>query len=160
MRACSYLLIGGLCLAAIACSNKAPYEGKSVSQLEKMLKDPDLAVQAQGAFGLSRMGADAREAVPSLIRALEGESLVKQNAALALGKVGPDAAEAVPKLIRCLADSDWAVQRQAAIALGEIGRPAAAAKPALAKLAKDRNRALANAAKQAVQKIEANQGHQ
>src|SRR5438132_1682004 len=54
-----------------ACRGRAPYEGKSVAELERMLRDPNPTVQAQGAYGLSRLGSEARSAVPSLIEALK-----------------------------------------------------------------------------------------
>src|SRR3989442_3527375 len=88
-----------------ACRAKAPYEGKGAADLERMLRDPNPAVQAQGAFGLSRLGPEARSAVPSLIDALKKDSLVRQNAALALGQIGPDARDAVPALCGALSDS-------------------------------------------------------
>ena len=52
-----------LCLALLAgCRSRAPHEGKSAAQLEAMLRSADPAVQAQGAYGLSRLGAEARPA--------------------------------------------------------------------------------------------------
>src|SRR5690348_4790731 len=60
-------IILGTALLAIGCQRRAPYEGKTVAQLSAMLRDPDPAVQTQGAYGLSRLGADAKAAVPSLI---------------------------------------------------------------------------------------------
>src|SRR5712691_8118394 len=99
-----------LLLVALAggCSSKAPYEGKSVAELERMLRDSDPAVQTQGAFGLSRLGAEARTAVPALIEALQSaEPRVRQNAALALTEIGPDAREAVPALIEAFKDAEW-----------------------------------------------------
>src|SRR6266566_2123771 len=81
-----------------ACRGRAPYEGKSVAELERMLRDPNPTVQAQGAYGLSRLGSEARSAVPSLIEALKKTGAVRQNAALALGQMGADAREAVPAL--------------------------------------------------------------
>src|SRR5689334_9233719 len=107
------------------CGSKAPYEGKSIRQLENMLKSAHPAVQAQGAFGLSRFGAEARTAVPALVEALKSpHALVRQNAALALGQIGPEAAEAVPALVELLRDPEWAVRRQAALSLGQMGAAA------------------------------------
>jgi hypothetical protein len=53
----------GLLLAVLllGCGRK-PYEGRSVAELEAMLNDPNPTVQAQGAFGLSRHGAEAAPA--------------------------------------------------------------------------------------------------
>ena len=96
-----------LALAAAGCRGKAPYEGKSVAQLEAMLRSTDPMAQAQGAFGLSRLGPEARAAVPALVEVLRsGEPLARQNAALALTHIGPDAHEAVPALTEALQDPD------------------------------------------------------
>src|SRR5207245_8190866 len=112
-----------------------PYEGKSPAQLIRMLEDADPKVQAQGAFGLSLLGPEARSAVVVLAEKLKStDSLVRQNTALALGKIGPDAAEAVPALVAALHDTEWSVRRQAALALGEIGPRAKAAVSALQKI--------------------------
>src|SRR5438105_1965151 len=88
----------GICalLLLVGCSRKPPYEGKSAAELERMLNDPKVEVQQQGAYGLSRLGSEGQEAVPALIEALKKETIIRQNAALALGKIGPKAAEAVP----------------------------------------------------------------
>src|SRR5579871_3545520 len=69
-----------------------PHEGKSVAELEAMLRNADPVVQSQGAFGLSLLGSRAQPAVPSLVSLLRSpQPLVRQNAALALGKIGPEA---------------------------------------------------------------------
>jgi HEAT repeat protein len=128
-------------------------EGKTVGELRAMLADPDPVVQARGAFGLSRHGPAAAEAVPDLVAKLQSPSaLVRQTAALALGAVGPGAA-AVPALAAALADPEWEVRRQAAVALGGIGPGAKAAVPALRKLDADPHKVVRTAAKEARQKI-------
>jgi HEAT repeat protein len=136
-----------------ACRAKAPYEGRGVAELERMLRDANPAVQAQGAYGLSRLGSEARSAVPALIAALKKESLVRQNAALALGQIGPDARDAVPALCEALGDSEWTVRRHAALALGHIGPQARQAIPALHKLSRDLDPLVRQAAKTALQQI-------
>jgi HEAT repeat protein len=140
-----------ICLLA-ACSGK-PYEGKSVAQLQQMLQDSSPAVQAQGAFGLSRMGAEARDAVPALIACLQNETIVRQNAALALGAIGPDAKEAVPALTKLLQDPEWTVRRHAALALGEIGSTTQESVAALGKLKQDKNSLVRKAAEEALRRI-------
>ena len=47
----------------LGCQTRRPYEGKSAAELERMLRDPDPARQVQGAFGLSRLGPEARHAL-------------------------------------------------------------------------------------------------
>jgi len=135
-----------------ACSSK-PYEGKSVAELQQMLQDPSSTVQAQGAFGLSRLGAEARDAVPALIACLQSETIVRQNAALALGAIGPDAKEAVPALTKLLQDPEWTVRRHAALALGEIGPAAQESMPALSKLKQDHQSLVRKAAEEAIRRI-------
>jgi HEAT repeat protein len=144
-----------LLLVAVGCGTPAPpYEGKSVAQLQRMLDDSDPAVQVQGAFGLAQHGSDAKDAVPTLVKALTSkETLVRQNVALALGKIGPDAKEAVPALVDALNDPEWSVRRQAAMALGEIGPEARAALPALENQARDANELVRKAAEEARKKI-------
>jgi HEAT repeat protein len=146
-------MLAPILLLGSGCRGRPPYEGKSVAQLIRMLNDPKPAVQAQGAFGLSQLGPEAREAVPDLIEALKKDSLVRQNAALALGQIGPDAREAVPALIEVLGDSEWIIRRQAAIALGRIGPDARAALPALQRLLKDSERQVRDAAREAIAKV-------
>jgi HEAT repeat protein len=135
------------------CRVRPPYEGKGVAELEQMLRDANPAVQAQAAYGLSRLGSEARYAVPALIDALKKQSLVRQNAALALGQIGPDARDAVPALAAALGDSEWAVRRQAAIALGRIGPSARPAIPALQKLRRDPDPLVRKAAQEALKQI-------
>src|SRR5262249_10913357 len=49
-------------------------EGKGIDELRAMLADPDPEVQARGAFGLSRHGPEARDAVPDLAAKLKSSS--------------------------------------------------------------------------------------
>jgi phosphotransferase system HPr-like phosphotransfer protein len=130
-------------------------EGKPAGELRAMLADADPEVQARGAFGLSRHGPAAAEAVPELIARLYGSTpLVRQNAALALGAVGPGAKAAVPALTEALSDPEWTVRRQAALALGAIGPDAKPALPALRKLDADPQKVVRSAAQEARKKID------
>jgi HEAT repeat protein len=149
------LLIGALILACTGCHRTPPYEGKSVSQLEQMLRDSNPKVQAQGAFGLSRLGAAAQSATPALIDGLTKDPLVRQYSALALGQIGPEARDAVPALILALQDPEWAVRRQVALSLSDIGLDARAAIPALQKLTQDHDSLVRKAAQQALKTIQA-----
>src|SRR5260370_37012497 len=93
------LLLFLILLATSGCRSKAPYEGKSVAQLRRMLQDSDTKVQVQGAFGISELGTQAREAMPDLLDALKSDdALVRQNAALALGNIGTEAGDGVTRL--------------------------------------------------------------
>ncbi|HSQ55264.1 MAG TPA: HEAT repeat domain-containing protein [Gemmata sp.] len=125
-------------------------EGKSVADYRAMLSDRDPDVQARGAFGLSRLGPEARDAVAELVPLLKSPvALTRQNAALALAAIGADARDAVPALTEALRDAEWAVRRQAAIALGAIGAAAKPAVPALKRLESDPQKPVREAAKQA-----------
>lgn len=147
-------IVVALLILAVGCRSKppAPYEGKSLAELERMLQSTDPGTQAAGAFGLSRLGPEARSAVPSLRKALGSSSdLVRQNVALALTMIGPDARDALPELTTAAGDDAWAVRRQVALALGAIGGDAAVA--ALEKLQQDENAQVRDAAQQALKKI-------
>jgi len=64
-------------------------------------RDPRIRREAVGV--LARMGPEAKEAVPDLIRLLDDEDeATRKLAARALGRIGPDAAPAVPALKRML----------------------------------------------------------
>jgi HEAT repeat protein len=145
-----------LCLAlgVGGCRGKAPHEGKNAAELEAMLRGEDPAAQAQGAYGLSTLGAEARQAVPALVDALKSKvTLVRERAALALGRVGPDAREAVPALTQTLRDPEWTVRRQASLALGRIGPEARSAIPSLEKLSGDRDHLVRKAAQEALRQV-------
>ena len=150
------LVLGLLVLAATGCGGRGlPHEGKSVSELQGMVASGDTDAQAQGALGLSVYGAQAKSAVPSLVKLLISQRpIVRQEAAQALGKIGPDAAEAVPGLTELLNDPEWVVRRQAALALGEIGAASRPALPALGRLEQDGQSRVRQAAHEARAKIE------
>jgi len=150
---CRALVLLFIILITPGCHRRAPYEGKTVTELRRMLHDPRTAVQIQGAFGLSLLGKEALEAGPDLVECLTKEQLVRQTAALALGNIGPEARAAIPALTNALNDPAWSVRRQAAIALGQIGPDAAPALPSLERLAKDKDKQVARAAIDAISRI-------
>jgi hypothetical protein len=153
MRTVRYVIPVAVIAILGGCGRK-PYEGKTVAELRQMLRDPSPAVQAQGAFGLSRMGPAAKDAASDLIDSLKKDPFVRQNAALALGAIGPEAAsDSVPALVELLHDSEWTVRRQAAAALGELGPAARDAVPELKKLTADKDSLVRKAAAAAVKKI-------
>jgi hypothetical protein len=95
---------------------------KPVAELRTMLKDESAAVQARGALGLSRAGAEARDAVPDLVPLLKsGSALVRQNAAQALGQIGADAKPALPALKKLDGDANKQVRDAAKKARDRIG---------------------------------------
>jgi HEAT repeat protein len=139
-----------LALSASGCGRK-PYEGRSVAELEQMLGDDNPQVQAQGAFGLSLHGAEARPAVPALVRTLAArETLVRQQACLALGKIGAQDKTAVAALVTALKDPEWVVRRQAAVALGQIAPSQSDVQEALSHCERDANSQVRRAARDAL----------
>ena len=102
----------------------------SVPELSKVLADKDLQIAAVMALG--RIGADAKGAVPAIVKQLPGDNpLFQREAHFALGAIGPDAAAAVPALIKALNDKEMEVRYSASYALGKLGP---AAKPAVSAL--------------------------
>jgi len=100
------------------------------ARLVAALPNADPYVSAFAAWSLGNLGAEAKEAVPDLVRALARE---ETNAVVAgaLARVGPAAAEAVPALVEALRSENADRRWRAARTLGRIGPPAAAAVPTL-----------------------------
>ncbi len=77
--------------------------------------------KAYALSAISRMGPDAREAVPALINTLtDNQTRIRHATAYVLGRVGPDAMNALPALIRSLKDTDSQVRLSALDALNQI----------------------------------------
>jgi hypothetical protein len=76
-------------------------------QIVTMLDDPDPRIRRRGAEILARIGSDAEEAIPVLIRLVEQDPdlQVRKAAAFALGQMGPKAEAAIPALTRMLRGS-------------------------------------------------------
>jgi HEAT repeat protein len=121
--------------------------GKGVETWRKQLDSPDAKARHSAAFALGRMGADARSAVPDLVRRLrDKESSVREMAASALGDIARDlkgGKETVWQasggwLVKMLeSDQSDRVRRSAAYALGAFGPQAAGATPTLSKALRD-----------------------
>jgi HEAT repeat protein len=103
----------------------------TVDALVAGLVDQEVEIRRLAARGLSELGPDAREAVPSIIKALnDKDEQVRAGAAAALGNGGPVAIE-IPALIEALKDPAPSVQYNAVKAAGRIGPSAKALVPAL-----------------------------
>jgi HEAT repeat protein len=89
------------------------------------LQSPVPSNRLNAARDLGRLGWLAREALPSLVAALDDtDAKVREACAHAIGQMGPDA---LPSLCTMLTHSDKYVRRNAAWALGKLGplaRPA------------------------------------
>ena len=96
--------------------------------------DPVARVRGSAAYALGRIGKDAHEATPALVKALTDEqSQVREAAAWALGRIGPDPKASVRPLAAALLDDSWSNAAPcAALALGEMGPETRDAVPALA----------------------------
>lgn len=82
-------------------AGEAPDGAKGVKLLERLLRDPSRDVRADAAEMLGRLGPIAKDAVPSLIEALDeqdGRVSVAWYAAIALRRMGPTAAAALERL--------------------------------------------------------------
>ncbi len=100
-----------------------------VQKLIHRLQSPDYLVRLHAGCLLSRMGPDAKEAVPVLLELLRGGGTADRKlAAWALGYLGRGAAEAAPALLAAARDSDESVRMLATSALEKI----AAASPTAA----------------------------
>jgi HEAT repeat protein len=83
---------------------------------------------------LAKMGANAKSAIPSILRVLKGGGfLLRIEAASSLGKIAPGTGvkEVVPALTAALQDKNEFVRKEAAMALGNMGPSAKEAVPAL-----------------------------
>ena len=98
-------------------SDSSPLAGKSVEELRKSLKDPDSTVRSQAAMALAGKGAEAKDAVPDLIRILGDAPTVRNKVVEALSKIG---SPAVPSLIEALNDSNKQIRFYAAHSLKKI----------------------------------------
>jgi HEAT repeat protein len=96
--------------------------------------------QTMAARIVARLGPDAADAVPHLIKPLGSEHThLRQAAVEALAGIGTAAGTAVPALVPLLADWHPTVRVAAARALPKVGWPAGLAVPALAQMFADRD---------------------
>lgn len=111
---------------------EARWKGKPTGHWISRLAEENPSVRRQAVQALAALGADAKTAVPSLIRAMDDtDDAVREGAMAALGRIGPAAEEAVPALLRALPDKDLRYCEIAVQALGGIGPAHEAVVPAL-----------------------------
>ena len=109
----------------------------AVPALIEALASPNPTVKQAVAEALGAIGAEARNAVPTLINRLADEAeedCVRREAALSLGRIGSQAEKAVPALTVAMADIDPTVSEAAARALGMLCTEAAPAVPNLVEI--------------------------
>lgn len=123
-----------------------------LQSLREALTDPAVAIRAEAANSLGRLGAlAASEATPDLIGLLtDTDETVRAQSAEALGKIGAGDPATVPALIMLLEDPSPAIRTVAARALGLLGTAAASAVPALVPHLQDRDEMVRAAAADAV----------
>lgn len=105
----------------------------AVPALIQVLTNNDPDVRAEIIEILGSIGAEAKEAVPTIIMALRNDysDKVRVYATLAIGSIRSLSEQAVPALLNCLNDDKQLVRVSAARALGQFGRDAIDALPAL-----------------------------
>ena len=92
--------------------------GPRLQKLIRRLKSPHDVKRIHAGLLLGRMGPEAREAVPTLLELLQGESVHNRKlAAWTLGYIGQAAVEAIPALLVALRDSNEGVRKMARDAL-------------------------------------------
>ncbi|MGH7174656.1 MAG: HEAT repeat domain-containing protein [Gemmataceae bacterium] len=138
----------------------APRRKEVVPGLRAILREPSSnPCRIHAVVALGKLGSDAKEAVPDLIKMLAeapGKAgPIRFHAATALGQIGAEAKEAVPALVKLLNDKKAGPgRRTVVVALGRIGP---AAKDAVDALKKARGEpALREAADKALTRIEEN----
>jgi len=147
-----FLVLTLALLAAPARGADDEAAGKAkVQDLIGNLGDPDGEIRRRAAEGLGRIGPEAKEAIPALIKVL-GNDDVGRSASVALGRIARGAMEVVPALTRALSDPDVFVRCYAAETLGEIGPGAKEAVHALERLA-EKDPAVRPFAREALEKI-------
>lgn len=116
---------------SIVQSNAAEALGKihdrqAIPVLTAALEIEDEYVRSKAIGALEAFGAEAKAAIPALVRAVNSDEANGCLAASALGAIDIEGAS-VPVLIEALASDDARLRRYAARGLGRMGRAAAAA---------------------------------
>jgi HEAT repeat protein len=144
----------GMALAAVGCADReAPFDAQAQIRL---LQGADEEGRWEALTNLRDAGAAGAPAIEVLRTMLRGtkDEVLQSEIARALAGIGSAAAPAVPDLVPLLSAKDAWVRNTTAQALGAIGAAAAPALPKLAALAKDSDADVAEAAREAVRRIQ------
>lgn len=132
----------------------APALPKLIEILNDKSREPEIRWNAARTIG--KMHAAAASAIPDLVSHLEDPAdRLREHAAEALGDIGPEAAVAIEPLVKTLGDSYFKARRDAVRSLGQIGPAARSAVPAIEKLKDDPEALVRDAAKTALERIQA-----
>lgn len=130
-----------------------PRAKKAVPSLIELVKKNDDAI-VDAIITLGSIGPAATESVPHLLESIQKNRRAKSVGLQSLGLMAPEDKRTLKALEKGLEEEDALVRTTAAATLGYIGPPAASAIPALKKAANDDDPYVANAAKNAIQRIE------
>ena len=100
-----------------------PAAAPLVEPIMDMLTDADKQIRAKAAFGLGKLGAKARAAIPTLVDMLneDADETARAAAARALGQIGVCNKAAIVSLRKALkADEDWGVRYYSAESLASV----------------------------------------
>ena len=126
-----------------------------VSELVKKLSGGDTAAVVTAIDDLTALGADAKDATPALVAALENSNNdVSWRAARALGAIGAGASAAVEPLRKTLQSTDAKLRAYSAFALGRIGPDAIAAIDGLIETAFDSDPLVRRSSIRALQRLD------
>lgn len=115
----------------------APRRNEAVPALRAVLREPaSNPSRIHAVVALGKMGTEAKEAVPDLIKMLDEDASkagpIRFHAAMALGQIGSEAKRAVPALVKLLNDKNAGPGRRTiVVALGQMGPSAKSAVAAL-----------------------------
>jgi HEAT repeat protein len=126
-------------LSGTTLAQQGKFLGKSAGEWQKELASNDARDRASAAFALGKIGSDAEDAVPALVKLLQKdkEATVRDAAALAIGNIakrGRAGVYVISALCTALTtDKDYSVKRSAAVALGHSAFDTADVRSALEK---------------------------
>lgn len=135
-----------------------PKAASAIGPVTEALADPERDVLLTAGYALGKMGPAAKESAPALRKLLDSnDDLVKLTGVWALLQVDSTneahVKAAVPQMTAALKNPLPFIRAEAAMTLGDLGKAAASALPALEAAQKDPNRAVREAATEAVKKI-------